>query len=188
VIGIDLVSERLAMAERHGIETLTWDDDGDVAADLRDLTDGRGPDAVIDAVGMEAHGAPGGEFMQKAAGVLPDRIGAALAERVGVDRLSALRAAIEAVRRGGTLSIIGVYGGMADPLPMMDLFDKGLTIRMGQAHVKRWVGDILPLLGDDDPLGTEALATHKLPLEDAPRGYEIFQAKEDGAIKVLLQP
>jgi threonine dehydrogenase-like Zn-dependent dehydrogenase len=188
VIGIDLVSERLAMAERHGIETLTWDDDGDVAADLRDLTDGRGPDSVIDAVGMEAHGAPGGEFMQKAAGVLPDRIGAALAERVGVDRLSALRAAIEAVRRGGTLSIIGVYGGMADPLPMMDLFDKGLTIRMGQAHVKRWVGDILPLLGDDDPLGTEALATHKLPLEDAPRGYEIFQAKEDGAIKVLLQP
>src|SRR5256885_11458491 len=158
------------MAERHGIETLIWEDEDDVVADLRERTDGRGPDSVIDAVGMEAHGAPVGEFVQKAAGVLPDRIGAALAERAGVDRLSALRAAIESVRRGGTLSIIGVYGGMADPLPMMDLFDKGLTVRMGQAHVKRWVDNILPLVGGEDPLGTEDLATHKLPLEDAPRG------------------
>jgi S-(hydroxymethyl)glutathione dehydrogenase/alcohol dehydrogenase len=73
-------------------------------------------------------------------------------------------------------------------MPMLDLFDKGVTIRMGQANVKRWVDDILPLLGDDDPLGTEDLATHKLPLDEAPRAYELFQKKEDGAIKVVFQP
>jgi threonine dehydrogenase-like Zn-dependent dehydrogenase len=188
VIGVDLVPERLAMAERHGIETVTWDGETDVVQELRELTDGRGPDSLIDAVGMEAHGSPVAELMQKATRVLPDRVGQALAERVGVDRLSALLTAIDAVRRAGTLSIIGVYGGAADPLPMMDIFDKGLTIRQGQAHVKRWIGDILPLLTDDDPLGTSDLATHKLPLESAPQGYEIFQRKEDGAIKVLLEP
>ncbi len=188
VIGVDLVPERLAMAERHGIETLTWDEDVDVAAELRDMTAGRGPDSVIDAVGMEAHGAPLAEAMQKATGLLPRRVGAALAERVGVDRLSALRTGIEAVRRGGTLSLIGVYGGQADPLPMMDLFDKGVTLRMGQAHVKRWVDDIIPLLGEDDPLGTSDLATHALPLDAAPQAYELFQKKEDGAIKVVFRP
>ena len=188
VIAVDLVPERLALAERHGIETLNLEESDDVAAEARELTDGRGPDAVIDAVGMEAHGAPFSEFMQKATAVLPDRIGVALAERAGVDRLAALSTAIRMVRRGGTISIIGVYGGQADPLPMMDLFDKGVTLRMGQAHVKRWVDDILPLLGDDDPLGTADLATHRLPLEQAPHGYEIFQTKEDGAIKVVLQP
>jgi threonine dehydrogenase-like Zn-dependent dehydrogenase len=92
------------------------------------------------------------------------------------------------VRRGGTISVIGVYGGQADPLPMMDLFDKGITLRMGQAHVKRWIDDLMPLLDSGDPLGTEDLATHRLPLEQAPHGYEIFQKKEDGAVKVVLQP
>jgi threonine dehydrogenase-like Zn-dependent dehydrogenase len=188
VIAVDLVPERLAMAERHGVETLEWNDDSNVVDDIRDMTDGRGPDSVIDAVGMEAHGAPVAEFMQKATRILPDRVGAALAERVGVDRLTALYTAIETVRRAGTLSIIGVYGGAADPMPMMDLFDKGITIRQGQAHVKRWVDDIVPLLTDEDPLGTADLATHKLPLEEAPHAYEIFQKKEDGAIKILLQP
>jgi threonine dehydrogenase-like Zn-dependent dehydrogenase len=188
VIGVDLVSERLAMAERHGAEILGRDDDADVVTELRELTDGRGPDAVIDAVGMEAHGAPVAALMQKATTLLPDRAGAALAERAGVDRLSALRAAIQSVRRGGTISIIGVYGGQADPLPMMDLFDKGVTLRMGQAHVRRWTDDLLPLLGDDDPLGTEHFATHTLPLEQAPEAYEMFQRKEDGCIKVLFQP
>jgi threonine dehydrogenase-like Zn-dependent dehydrogenase len=188
VIGVDLVPERLALAERHGIETVTWDDESDVVEELREMTDGRGPDSVIDAVGMEAHGAPVAEFMQKAASMLPDRVGRAVAERAGIDRLSVLTTAIDTVRRSGTLSIVGVYGGAVDPLPMLDLFDKGVTIRMGQAHVKRWVDEIMPLLGDDDPLGTGDLATHKLPLDDAPRGYEIFQKKQDGAIKVLLQP
>jgi threonine dehydrogenase-like Zn-dependent dehydrogenase len=188
VIGVDLVPERLELAGRHGATTIAAEDEGDVVAEISELTGGRGPDAVIDAVGMEAHGAPVAAFMQAATGMLPDRVGAALAERVGVDRLAALRTAIEAVRRGGTISVIGVYGGQADPLPMMDLFDKGVTLRMGQAHVKRWVDDILPLLGDDDPLGTEDLATHRLPLAEAPAGYELFQKKEDGCIKVLFQP
>ncbi|MBA2475008.1 MAG: glutathione-dependent formaldehyde dehydrogenase [Actinobacteria bacterium] len=188
VIAVDLVPERLELARRHGIETVVWEKSEDVVSELRELTGGRGPDSVIDAVGMEAHGAPVSEFIQKATTKLPDRIGAALAERVGVDRLSALLASIQSVRRGGTLSVIGVYGGAADPLPMLDLFDKAVTIRMGQANVKRWIEDILPLLGDDDPLGTEDLATHMLPLEQAPHAYEIFQKKRDGAIKVLLQP
>jgi threonine dehydrogenase-like Zn-dependent dehydrogenase len=189
VIGVDLVSERLELAAKHGATVIDLDAADDLVGEIRELTNGRGPDAVIDAVGMEAHGAPVAEFMQKAAVRMPDRVGIALAERASVDRLSALSTAIEAVRRGGTLSVIGVYGGQMDPLPMMDLFDKGVQIRMGQAHVKRWIPDILPLVTDDaDPLGTEDLATHVLPLEEAPHGYEIFRRKDDGAIKVLLSP
>jgi threonine dehydrogenase-like Zn-dependent dehydrogenase len=106
----------------------------------------------------------------------------------GVDRLNALYLAIDIVRRGGTISIIGVYGGTADPLPMLTLFDKQIQLRMGQANVKRWVRDIMPLLGDDDPLGVESFPTHILPLSDAPHAYEIFQTKQDGAIKILLKP
>jgi len=187
VFGIDPVPERREMAERHGVQTFEPSDD--ITEQLQEHTGGRGPDSVIDAVGMEAHGAPIIETMQKLTTALPDRAGAALMEHVGVDRLAALTAAIDVVRRGGTLSISGVYGGMADPLPMMDLFDKGVQIRMGQAHVKRWIDDILPLVVDDaDPLGVEDLATHLLPLDQAPHGYEIFQQKEDGAIKVVLAP
>jgi threonine dehydrogenase-like Zn-dependent dehydrogenase len=189
VIGIDLVPERLELARRHGIEAVDLEEVEDVPEHVRDLTDGRGPDSIIDAVGMEAHGAPMAEFVQKATGLLPNRVGALLAERAGIDRLSALTAAAKTVRRGGTLSIIGVYGGQADPMPMMDLFDKGVQIRMGQAHVKRWIPDLMALVTDeDDPLGTEDLATHVLPLEEAAYAYDIFQKKEDGAIKILLTP
>jgi threonine dehydrogenase-like Zn-dependent dehydrogenase len=188
VIGVDLVPERLELAGRYGVTTIAAEEDGDVVAELAELTRGRGPDAVIDAVGMEAHGAPIARFMQAATGALPDRVGAALAERIGIDRLAALRVAVRAVRRGGTISLIGVYGGQADPLPMMDLFDKGVTLRMGQAHVRRWTDELLPLLGDDDPLGTEHFATHTFPLEEAPEAYEMFQRKEDGCIKVLFRP
>lgn len=189
VIGIDLVPERLELARRHGIEVLDVEEVDDAAEHVRELTEGRGSDSVIDAVGMESHGAPVAEFMQKATALLPDRLGAALAERAGIDRLSALANAIDAVRRGGTLSVVGVYGGQADSLPMMDLFDKGIQIRMGQAHVKRWIPDLLPLvLDDNDPLATEDLATHVLPLADAPQAYEMFQQKQDGVIKILLTP
>jgi threonine dehydrogenase-like Zn-dependent dehydrogenase len=188
VIGVDLVPERLEMARRHGVETLNAAEHDDVPATVKELTGGRGTDAVIDAVGLEAHGSAGAELAQKAVSVLPDRVAEALSERTGVDRLSALREAIDTVRRGGTLSIVGVYGGAADPLPLMELFDKGLQLRMGQAHVRRWVDLILPLLVDEDPLGTADLATHRLPLEQAPYGYEVFQKKQDGAIKVLLNP
>jgi threonine dehydrogenase-like Zn-dependent dehydrogenase len=187
VFGVDPVPERRAMAERHGIQTIDAAPD-DVAAALRDVTDGRGPDSVIDAVGMEAHGAPVATMLQRAVGLLPDKVAEPLASRVGVDRLTAVYTAIDAVRRGGTVSLIGVYGGNADVLPMMDLFDKGVHLRMGQAHVKRWVDDILPLLDDDDPLGVGDLTTHVLPLESAPAAYEMFQKKQDGAIKVLLRP
>ena len=189
VYGVDLVPERLAMAERHGAEVVDMNATDDVGEALRDLTGGRGPDGVIDAVGMEAHGAPMAGAMQRAAGLLPKVISEPLSKKAGIDRLTALRTAIDTVRRGGTLSVVGVYGGAVDPLPMLDLFDKGVQIRMGQAHVKRWVPEILPLLEkDEDVLGLDDFATHRLPLEDAPRAYAMFQAKQDGAIKVVLQP
>jgi threonine dehydrogenase-like Zn-dependent dehydrogenase len=189
VFGIDLVPERLELAHAHGIDPVDLRDHEDIAAAIAAMTGGRGPDSVIDAVGMEAHGAPFGKLAQDLAGLLPDAVAAKLIEKAGVDRLSVLHAAIDTVRRGGTLSIVGVYGGMLDPMPMMTLFDKQITVRMGQANVKRWVGDILPLLtGDDDPLGVDGLATHHLPLSDAPQAYEDFQHKRDGAIKILLQP
>jgi threonine dehydrogenase-like Zn-dependent dehydrogenase len=189
VVGVDLVPERLEMARRHGVDAIDRREHDDVPGIIRDLTGGRGPDAVIDAVGMEAHGAPLPALAQRLAGALPDAVSAKLVEKAAVDRLSALYDCIATVRRGGTLSISGVYGGALDPLPMMELFDKQVQVRMGQANVKRWVNDILPLLtGDGDSLGVEDLATHKLPLDDAPRGYEIFQKKQDRAIKVLLQP
>jgi threonine dehydrogenase-like Zn-dependent dehydrogenase len=189
VFGIDLVSERLEMARRHGVHAIDTREHDDIVEALRLLTDGRGPDSVIDAVGMEAHGAPLGKLAQQLSGLLPDPVAAKLTEKAGVDRLSVLHTAIGAVRRGGTISVSGVYGGMIDPMPMMDLFDKQIQLRMGQANVKRWIDEIMPLLEDEsDPLGVEDLATHKLPLEQAARAYEIFQKKQDGAIKILLQP
>jgi threonine dehydrogenase-like Zn-dependent dehydrogenase len=189
VFGIDLVTERLELASRHGAHAIDLREHDDIAETLRGLTDGRGPDSVIDAVGMEAHGAPFGKLAQTLAGMLPDALAEKLVEKAGVDRLSVLHATIDTVRRGGTISLSGVYGGMVDPMPMMDLFDKQIQLRMGQANVKRWIDDIMPLLEQDsDPLGVEDLATHKLPLEQAPYAYEIFQKKQDGAIKILLAP
>ena len=189
VFGIDLVPERLEMARRHGVHAIDLREHDDIAEALRSLTDGRGPDSVIDAVGMEAHGAPLGKLAQTLAGMLPDMIAEKMIEKAGIDRLSVLHTTIDAVRRGGTISLSGVYGGMVDPMPMMDLFDKQIQLRMGQANVKRWIDDIMPLVQEEsDPLGVEDLATHKLPLDQAPHAYEIFQKKQDGAIKILLQP
>ena len=193
VIAVDLVPERIERARRNGVEVLDardYDDgEDDVAEAIREMTNGRGPDSVIESVGMEAHGSPGAGVAQQLAGVLPDAVSQRMMNEAGVDRLSALYAAIHTVRRGGTISLIGVYGGQADPLPMLTLFDKQIQLRMGQANVKRWVDDNMPLVIDDaDPLGVEGFATHRLPLEEGPHGYEIFQKKEDGAIKVLLQP
>jgi len=189
VIGVDLVPERIARVQGRGVEVVDLgqhaDDLGDV---LREMTDGRGPDAVVDAVGMEAHGSPGASMVQRMAAHLPDAVAAPLVKNAGVDRLAALYSAIDIVRRGGTISLSGVYGGMADPMPMMALFDKQIQLRMGQANVKKWVPEILPLLGDDDPLGVDTFATHRVPLEEAPHAYEIFQKKEDGAVKIILQP
>ena len=189
VIGVDLVPERIARARANGIEVIDVNETEEVGDAIREMTDGRGTDSVIDAVGMEAHGSPGGKLAQTMAGLLPDAIAAKMMETAGVDRLTALYTAIDVVRRGGTISISGVYGGQADPLPMLTLFDKQIQLRMGQANVKRWAPEIMPLLtGSDDPLGVETFATHRLPLDQAPHAYDIFQKKEDGAIKVLFQP
>jgi threonine dehydrogenase-like Zn-dependent dehydrogenase len=189
VFGIDLVPERLEMADRHGIHTIDVSDGTEVPEVLRELTGGRGPDSVIDAVGMEAHGAPLGKLAHQLAGMLPDAVTQVMMDKAGIDRLSVLHMSIDTVRRGGTISLSGVYGGSADPMPMMDLFDKQIQLRMGQANVKHWIDELMPLVEDPaDPLGVEDLATHKLPLDQAPHAYEIFQKKQDGAIKVLLQP
>jgi threonine dehydrogenase-like Zn-dependent dehydrogenase len=189
VIGVDLVPERLELAKRYGIETLSNSNGADVAETIREMTEGRGTDSVIDAVGMEAHGSPVSELAQKLTGLLPDAIAEPMMQKAGVDRLAALTASIDAVRRGGTVSIVGVYGGMKDPLPMLILFDKQIQLRMGQANVKRWIDDIMPLVLDNsDPLGVLDLATHRLPLDEAPQGYAMFQEKRDGAIKIVLQP
>ena len=188
VITVDLVPERLARVESRGAEVLNLEDNSDIPDMIREMTDGRGPDSVIDAVGMEAHGSPVGELAHKMVGLLPDALGQKVMENAGIDRLNAVYAAIDIVRRGGTISMIGVYGGSADPLPVMTMFDKQISLRMGQANIKRWVDDIMPLLTDDDPLGVDDFATHRLPLDEAPAAYEAFQKKQDGTVKVLLKP
>jgi threonine dehydrogenase-like Zn-dependent dehydrogenase len=188
VLAVDDVPERVARARAHGVDVLDSTKKADVVAWARDKTDGRGPDAVIDAVGMEAHGSPIAQFTQKASAVVPNSIMEKVMQVAGIDRLAALNTAIEAVRRGGTISLSGVYGGATDPLPLMRMFDKQVQLRMGQANVWRWVPDILPLLTDADPLGVDTFATHHVSLEQAPQAYETFRQKQDGAIKVLLKP
>ncbi len=189
VFGVDLVPERLQMASRHGVEPVDLTQVDDLGEHLRGQTDGRGPDSVIDAVGMEAHGSGVAKLAQTLVGFLPDRIADPFMQKAGIDRLAALLTGVDAVRRGGTLSISGVYGGAADPLPMLQMFDKQITIRMGQANVRRWVDDLMPLLDDpSDPLGVLDLTTHRISLGEAPAAYETFQKKEDGAIKVVIEP
>lgn len=188
VIGIDRIPERRERVKERGAEVIAAEEVDSVGDAVREMTKGRGADAVIDAVGMEAHGSPLITQVHRTVGFLPKAIGKQALLRTGVDRLGALYTAIDAVRRGGTLSISGVYGGSIDPMPLMTLFDKQIQIRMGQANVKRWVPDILPLLQDDDVLGVESFATHQMPLGEAPRAYKIFQDKSDGAVKILLKP
>jgi threonine dehydrogenase-like Zn-dependent dehydrogenase len=188
VIGVDDVPERLARARARGTSVIETTKKDEVVAATRDATDGRGPDAVIDAVGMEAHGSPLAAAAQKATAVVPDKIMEKVMQVAGIDRLAALNTALEVVRRGGTVSLSGVYGGATDPLPLMRMFDKQIQLRMGQANVWRWVPDILPLLTDGDPLGVDDFATHHVPLTQAPQAYANFREKKDGAVKVLLQP
>ncbi len=192
---MDPVPERRAAAALFGVETMDLDQTADTASMLIEMTGGRGPDSVIDAVGMEAHGhdeaavSKVAELAQRAAGLLPDRLAAKITDVAAVDRLDALHTAVKAVRRGGTVSVSGVYGGEVDPMPMMEMFDRGVQLRMGQAHVKRWIDDLMPMVTDgSDPLGVVGFATHHLPLEQAPHGYDIFRTKADGCIKVVLRP
>ena len=169
-----MVPERLRLAEGWGAETIDMTTTNDVTEAIWEMTDGRGVDCGIDAVGMEA------------AGSAADSVWTAI--KLQTDKLVALRNCVGSIRRGGTLSISGVYTGHYPLFPLGDLFDKQVTIRMGQANVRRWVDYILPLLDDDDRLGVDSFATHRLPLDQAPYGYEVFQKKRDGAIKVVLRP
>ncbi|QEE60677.1 zinc-binding dehydrogenase [Salinibacterium sp. dk2585] len=187
VLAVDPVPERRALAEKYGVQTLDLSDT--TVEQLRERTLGRGPDSVIDAVGMEAHGTPAIGVVQQAVTALPDALARPLMDKMGMDRMSALYLAFDAVRRGGTVSLSGVYAGDADILPMKTLFDKQVTIRMGQCNVHRWAPTLLPLVEDpSDPLGVMDLATHVVPLQEAPALYETFQKKEDGCIKVVLKP
>jgi len=174
VIGVDNVPERLTMAAMHGIETVDYSAVDGVKDVMLELTGGRGVDAAIDAVGMEAGGSLVDSVLQTT--------------KVQIDKAHALRECMASIRRGGTLSISGVYAGPMQMFPLGDLFDMQIQVRMGQANVRRWVDDIMLLLTDEDPLGTEDLKTHTMPLDDAPLGYEIFQKKQDGAIKCVLKP
>ncbi|MBB5937726.1 zinc-dependent alcohol dehydrogenase [Streptomyces zagrosensis] len=187
VIGVDLVPERLARARARGVHALNLTEYGkDLGDEIRRLTDGRGTDAVIEAVGMEAHGATGAKAAQQLVGRLPGGLGEKVMGRAGMDSMAAFNTAVDVVRRGGTISLSGVYGGAIDPVPMLTLFDKQIQLRMGQANVRRWVDDILPLLDEGDVLGVDDFATHRLPLEQAPDAYRTFQAKQDGMVKTLL--
>lgn len=189
VIGVDLVAERLKLAQSYGVETLDLGAVENVPEAIREMTNGRGADSVVDAVGMEAHGNPLSERVIGLASSLPKAVARRAIEKVGIDRLAALHTAMRSVRRGGTVSVSGVYGGMADPIPMMEIFDKGITLRMGQANVRRWTKEIMDVLArDEDVFGVETLATHHLPLEQAPKAYEMFGDKSDGCIKVVLRP
>ncbi|HEX3222518.1 MAG TPA: zinc-dependent alcohol dehydrogenase [Nocardioides sp.] len=189
VIGIDRVAERLALAAAYGADTVDLDAVDDPADTVLELTGGRGADGTVDAVGMEAHGSPLARAAIKAVGVLPDKVAEPLTDKLAIDRLAALTAAIKSARRGGTVSVSGVYGGEQDPMPLMEIFDRGLTMRFGQCHVRRWTDEISELLQqDDDVLGVEGLATHRLPLEEGPDAYEMFQQKRDGCVKVVLKP
>ncbi len=189
VIGIDRIPERLALAAARGIEVINLDEVDDVPTAVLHLTQGRGADGTIDAVGMEAHGSPVAKAAIGAVGLLPDALAKPLTEKVGIDRVAALTAALKSVRRGGTVSVSGVYGGEVDPLPMMEMFDRGISVRMGQCHVRRWTEEILNLLtSEQDVFGVDDLATHRLPLEQAAEGYAMFQTKSDGCVKVVLKP
>jgi len=189
VIAVDLVAERLERARARGAEVIDLNAVDDVADEVRSRTEGRGADSVIDAVGMEAHGSRVAEAGQRIFNALPAKLTAPIMSKVGLDRMAAIYTAIDAVRRGGTVSLIGVYGGQTDPMPLLTMFDKQIQLRMGQANVKRWVDDLMPLLTDDaDPLGTESFATHRVPLAEAPTAYENFQKKADGTVKVVFKP
>jgi threonine dehydrogenase-like Zn-dependent dehydrogenase len=177
VIAIDRFEDRLQMAGRvPGVDTLNYEET-DVVEGLKEMTGGRGPDACIDAVGMEAHGS----------GVVGMYDKAKQAVRLQTDRPTALREAIQACRKGGTVSIPGVYGGFIDKVPMGAAFNKGLTLRMGQTHVHRYLKPLLQKISDHE-IDPAFVITHRMPMEDAPKAYDIFKKKEDHCIKVVLKP
>jgi threonine dehydrogenase-like Zn-dependent dehydrogenase len=176
VIAIDRIPERLAMAERSGAQVLNYDE-ADTLSMLKEWTGGRGPDSCIDAVGMEAH--------DHGIGALYDQV--KQAAHLTTDRPTALRQAIQACRKGGTLSIPGVYGGVVDKIPLGAMFNKGLTVKMGQTHVHRYLRPLMERVerGEIDP---SFVITHRMRLDEAPEAYKIFRDKQDRCIKVVLKP
>jgi threonine dehydrogenase-like Zn-dependent dehydrogenase len=178
VIAIDRVPERIRMAAVNGrATTINYEEVGDVVRALKDLTGGRGPDVCIDAVGMESHADGLDWWMDRAMQVT----------RTGFDRAHVLREAIHACRKGGVISIPGVYGGIINNVPMGAAFAKGLTFKMGQTHMHRYLEPLLERVqaGDIDPT---FVITHTMPLDDAPHGYRIFRDKQDECIKIVLKP
>lgn len=178
VIAIDSVPERLELAHtKSGAEVINFEEEAHLIEQIKELTGGRGPDSCIDAVGMEAHGAGLDGFY--------DQVKATF--YLETDRPNALRYAIQACRKGGTVSIPGVYGGLVDKMPMGAAFGKGLTMRMGQTHVHRLLQPLLERVeaGDIDP---SYIITHRLNLQDAPNGYKMFHDKHDNCIKVVMKP
>jgi threonine dehydrogenase-like Zn-dependent dehydrogenase len=177
VIAIDRVPERLRMAEDGGATTISFDD-ADVFDRLNEMTGGRGPDSCVDAVGLEAHGTG-------SIGAVYDRAKAAMF--MATDRPEALRQAINACRKGGTVSVPGVYGGYLDKIPFGAAFAKGLTFKMGQTHVHKYLRPLLERVqrGEIDP---SFVITHRLRLEDAPEGYSTFKNKQDDCIKIVMKP
>ncbi len=177
VIAIDRFPYRLEMARtQSGAETINYEEQ-DVSETLKEMTGGRGPDACIDAVGMEAHSAHIDYAYDRAKQAL----------RLETDRPNALREAITNCRSGGVVSVIGAYGGFVDKFPMGAVMNRSLTIRSGQCHVQRYMRPLLERIrnGDIDP---SFVITHRIPLSDAPRGYEMFKKKQDGCEKVVLKP
>ena len=190
IIAVDLVPERLARARARGIEVIDLDEHGDDLGDvIRELTGGRGPDAVIDAVGMEAHGSPGA-VARPAPRRAPARCHRRATDRskAGVDRLAAVYSAIDIVRRGGTISLIGVYGGNGRPDADDDPVRQADPAADGPGERQEVGRRDHAAAVDDDPLGVDDFATHRLSLEDAPHAYDIFQRKAEGAVKIVLRP
>jgi threonine dehydrogenase-like Zn-dependent dehydrogenase len=177
VIAIDRIPERLQLAKEHSHAEVLNYEELNVGEALKEMTAGRGPDACLDAVGMEAHGTDAMAFYDKAK----------QAVRLETDRPTALREVLVACRKGGHVSLAGVYGGFLDKIPMGAAFNKGLTFKMGQTHVHRYLQPLLEHIqnGKIDPT---FIITHKMNLEDAPKGYEIFKHKKDNCIKVVLKP
>jgi threonine dehydrogenase-like Zn-dependent dehydrogenase len=176
VIAIDEVPERMRMAEAGGAETLNFDDE-DIFDKLKDMTGGRGPDSCLDAVGHEAHG--------KTVDAIVDRVKAAL--YLATDRPHALRQAIHACRKGGTVSVPGVYGGFLDKFPFGAAMNKGLTIKAGQTHVQKYLRPLLERIQKNE-IDPSFVITHRVNLADAPAAYETFKHKQDNCIKVVLKP
>lgn len=176
VVAIDRVPERLQMAKEGGADVLNYEDI-EVGEALKEMTGGRGPDSVMDAVGTEAHGMGLEGFYDKAMQSV----------KLETDRPNVLRQAIVACRKGGTVSVPGVYTGFIDKMPMGAFMNKGLTMKTGQTHVHRYLHALLGRVqkGEIDP---SFVITHSLPLEQAPHGYEIFKHKKDNCIKVVLKP